>query len=304
MHQAKCDRKSLVINIGGGVIGDMGGFAAATYMRGVDFIQVPTTLLAMVDASVGGKLAIDFDGVKNLIGSFQSPKAVIIDTSFLDTLPERELHSGFAEIIKHGLIADKTYFREVQTYLKYDTDTHPSLRKVPAGLQGEGKVLETGTEDMLRLIHRSVEIKKSIVEADPTEQGIRKILNFGHTIGHAIESHSMAHSLQLTAHSPLLHGEAIAIGMVAEAHIAMQIGQLAANELVQIEEVLSRAQLPTRYRLVDQSIRDLMRSDKKNSHGKIKFALLKGIGECAHDIEVDKIVIDKALAYITGKSTL
>ncbi|HSA84312.1 MAG TPA: 3-dehydroquinate synthase, partial [Patescibacteria group bacterium] len=192
MKENNLDRKSLVINLGGGVIGDMGGFAASTYMRGIDFLQIPTTLLSQIDASVGGKTGVDFAGIKNLVGSFQQPIGVIIDTQTLKTLPKREFLSGFGEMIKHGLIADKTYFELVTS-------------KQPQSFS---------QEELINLIARSCEIKKTIVEQDETENGLRKLLNFGHTIGHAIES------LSLETEMPLLHGEAVAIGMVAEAKVA------------------------------------------------------------------------------------
>src|SRR5690606_17356227 len=172
------DRKSLLINLGGGVVTDMGGFAASTFKRGLDFVQIPTTLLSQVDASVGGKTGIDMDGVKNIIGTFTQPKAVFINTTFLTTLADKQVVSGFAEMVKHGLIYDKNYFEELKSI---------DLRQIDDSF-----------------IVRSVEIKNDVVTGDPTEKGLRKILNFGHTIGHAIESYSLAHDS-----FPLLHGEAI-----------------------------------------------------------------------------------------------
>ncbi|MBI3887536.1 3-dehydroquinate synthase, partial [Candidatus Microgenomates bacterium] len=193
MIDAKCDRKTLVINLGGGVIGDMGGFAASTYLRGVDFVNIPTTLLSQVDESVGGKTMINFGGVKNNIGTFTQPNGIIIDLTTLRTLPKREFLSGFAEIIKYGIISDPIYFRSV-------TKKHP---------------LKFTNRELEKIIAGSCAIKKSIIQEDEKEiNGHRKLVNYGHTIGHAIES------LSLETSTPLLHGEAISIGMLAEARLA------------------------------------------------------------------------------------
>ena len=191
----EADRKCLMINLGGGVITDMGGFIASTYKRGIHFINIPTTLLAQVDASVGGKTGIDIDNVKNMVGTFTLPQAVFIETAFLKTLPECELLSGFAEMIKHGLIADKGYFEVLRN--------------------SDYKNLDA------QAIYRSVEIKNEIVTTDPHEQNLRKILNFGHTIGHAIEGYSL-----LNDGSPLLHGEAIAAGMICEGYLSHKLNGL------------------------------------------------------------------------------
>lgn len=270
---SKFDRKSLVINFGGGVIGDMGGFAAATYMRGIDFIQMPTSLLAMVDASVGGKLAIDFNGYKNIVGSFAQPKAVVIDTKFLTTLPDREFISGFAEIIKHGLIADKNYFDLISK--KYPKDF--------------------SQEEMVSIIDRSCEIKSEIVQKDEQESGLRKILNFGHTIGHAIESLS----IERKKDSHLLHGEAIAIGMIAEAKLSSLIGNISDDDITKIKTSIEKAGLPTN--CSEFSVEDILQKlqyDKKNEHGKIKWTLLKTIGEAEFDIEAENDLVEKAIDYV------
>ncbi|MCK6694924.1 MAG: 3-dehydroquinate synthase, partial [Thermoanaerobaculia bacterium] len=190
MFNARLDRKALVINLGGGVIGDMGGFCAATFKRGVDFIQVPTTLLAMTDAAIGGKLGVDFQGIKNAVGVFRNPAAVFADPLFLQTLPPRELRSGFAEVIKHALIGDPVLWEKI--------------RNIPAGRLGAGNA------DWSDLLHASIAVKVRVVTEDPLEKGIRALLNFGHTIGHAIESYF------LNTDDPLTHGEAVAIGMVCE----------------------------------------------------------------------------------------
>jgi 3-dehydroquinate synthase len=260
------DRKSLMINLGGGVIGDMGGFCASTYMRGIPFVQVPTTLLSQVDASVGGKLGVDLDGVKNMIGVFQDPVAVVIDTNFLKTLPYKELLSGYAELLKHGLIAD-------------------------AKIWGELSVIKDITDiDFERIVHESVLIKKSVTEQDPHEKGIRKVLNFGHTIGHAIET------LSLSTDQPLLHGEAIAIGIIMEAFLSYQ------NEFISQEEYLT---IKTRIKALygnkakslpsHEQIISIMKFDKKNNAGKILFALIKDIGQANFDITIDDAQIKAAV---------
>lgn len=266
-----CDRKSLVINLGGGVIGDIGGFAAATYMRGIDFVNIPTTLLAQVDASVGGKLGFDFAGIKNLIGAFDQPKAVIIDINTLSSLPKREFLSGFAEIIKHGAIKDKKYFDRV-------TSKHP---------------LKFSKNELVDIITSSVQIKAGIVESDEIESGDRKLLNFGHTIGHAIES------LSLKTSTPLLHGEAISIGMLAEARISYLLNMLSLSELKQIEQALTQTGLPTTVSGIKvENIISKMQSDKKNGKGKILFTLLQKIGKAVINQTVPTSIIKQVLKQI------
>lgn len=252
LHKNGCDRKSLLINLGGGAICDVGGFAASTFMRGIDFMNIPTTLLAQVDASMGGKTGIDFEGVKNLVGTFSRPIKTIIDIDLLKTLPAREFIAGFAEIIKHGLIADAEYFRMV-------TSKHP---------------LRFTRSEMVKIIARSRKIKSAIVASDPKEAGARKLLNFGHTVGHAIEA------LSLETQQPLLHGEAVAIGMVAEAEISESVGYVRAADVELIRSVIERAGLPTSARsFSSKEIERKMRSDKKNEGGVINFTLLKKIGK-------------------------
>ncbi|MEI6532452.1 MAG: 3-dehydroquinate synthase [Candidatus Roizmanbacteria bacterium] len=266
------DRKSLILNIGGGVIGDIGGFSASTYYRGVAFVQVPTTLLAQVDASVGGKLGFNFGEIKNCIGTFAQPKAVFIDIDTLKTLPVREFHSGFAEIIKHGLIADSSYFELVTSKKPHEF---------------------TSTE-LQTIILQSCNIKKRIVESDVEETGPRKILNFGHTVGHAIES--ISHS---TSH-PLLHGEAVNIGMVAEAKISELIGLISHETFLTIESRISMLELPIRYTSHNQELLiKKMIGDKKNSHGHIKWTLINSIGQADFNIEIDIKFVREALSYIT-----
>ncbi len=250
MLDAGSDRKALLINLGGGVIGDMGGFCAGTYKRGIDFVQIPTTLLSQVDASIGGKLGIDFGQVKNSIGLFGNPQAVFVDTTFLQTLPAREVRSGFAEIIKHSLIADGAQWEAIK------------------------KVQDWRNLDWNGFIGPSLRIKQRVVEADPFERGLRKALNFGHTIGHAVEGHA------LETDSPLLHGEAIAIGMVCEAFLSRKKTGLSSNDLAEITRfflhiygtvALDRANYAEYLRL--------MGNDKKNEGSAINFALIGPPGE-------------------------
>lgn len=268
MYKTKCDRKCLVINLGGGVINDIGGFVASTYMRGVKFVNIPTTLLAQVDASVGGKLGFDFAGVKNLIGTFDQPIAVIIDIDTLSSLPNREFLSGFAEIIKHGAIKDKKYFDKV-------TSKHP---------------LKFTKDELTDIITSSVQIKADIVEGDETENATRKILNFGHTVGHAVES------LSLETQTPLLHGEAISIGMMAEARISFLLKTLSVNDLKFIERSLVNAGLPISIpNMKTKAIIKKMHSDKKNVGGRINFTLLQKIGSAIINQTVPPTIIKQAL---------
>jgi 3-dehydroquinate synthase len=269
LTQEQFDRHSLVINLGGGVMGDLGGFCASTYKRGIDFIQIPTTLLSQVDASVGGKLGIDFDQFKNHIGVFTLPKAVLIDPAFLNTLPIREMRSGFAEIIKHCLIKDKAKWNQIR---RYDFDDMP----------------------FTDLISHSISIKKEVVEADPNEKGLRKILNFGHTIGHAVETFYLKKDR-------LLHGEAIAIGMICESYLAFTRNMLSEEELNQIEEFIYTVYGAVKISEKDFSeIADLTGQDKKNKGNQVRAALLNGIGQCDFDIVISKLEIIKSLKYYTG----
>ena len=241
------DRNSLLINLGGGVIGDIGGFCAATYKRGLEFIHIPTTLLAMVDASVGGKLGIDFKGFKNQIGLFNNPKAVLISSEFLETLAESELKSGFAEVVKHALISDNSLWLKLKNTPFTDLDW----------------------ED---IIDTSVQIKNKIVLADPFEKGERKKLNFGHTFGHAIESY------YLEKRTPISHGEAVFMGMILETKIS-DLSETDKNEIKNY--VLSNFALP--YTPNKTYLHKFLLNDKKNQNGKINFTLLNGIGNCSID---------------------
>jgi 3-dehydroquinate synthase len=268
LTQAAFDRHALVLNLGGGVIGDMGGFCAATYKRGIDFVQIPTTLLSQVDASVGGKLGIDFQGFKNHIGVFQQPVAVLVDPDFLQTLPWRERRSGFAEIIKHCLIADASMWQRIR---RLDLEAQP----------------------WPELISHSVEIKKQVVAADPTEKGLRKILNFGHTLGHAIETHFLG------TDQHLLHGEAIAAGMIAEAFLSYKRGDLSESDLGEIEEFIFSIYGKIKLQSSDfDKIINLTLQDKKNQAGQVRFSLLTALGQCGYDVVVSKKEMKKALEYL------
>ena len=271
LHQAGCDRQSLMINLGGGVIGDLGGFAASTYMRGLDFLNVPTTLLAQVDASIGGKTGCNFAGIKNLVGTFSQPMGVLIDTETLASLPRREYLSGFAEIIKHGLIADDSFFGQV-------TEREP---------------LQFSPDEMADIIAQSCRIKSKVVTADGTEQGARKLLNFGHTIGHAVEA------LSLETDAPLLHGEAVAIGMLAEADLSVRQGLLQTGDRDRIQQALASAGLPTSAAgLSIEEILGKMKSDKKNNNGGLNFTLLDSIGHAVYNQQVPLPVLTEAIQAI------
>ena len=267
--EKKCDRSSLIINLGGGVIGDMGGFVAATYMRGIKFIQMPTTLLSQVDASIGGKLGVDHLGYKNIVGLFQNPSMVWIHTPFLKTLEEREMMSGFAEVIKHSLISNKSMWERIKIN---GTDVSDS--------------------DWTNLVSQSVKIKNKVVAEDPKEAGYRKILNFGHTIGHAIESYF------LNTEEPLRHGEAVAKGMIAEAYLAFKTKRITIIEMEEINSLLeSIYDLPSIPKADMDKILALMTMDKKNKDGFIRFSLLSGIGNCDYDVEVDSKLIRESLSF-------
>ncbi len=268
------DRNSLVINVGGGVVTDMGSFAAATFKRGIDFVQVPTTLLSQVDASVGGKTGIDLGRIKNIIGTFSQPKAVFISPVFLKTLSQAQLVSGFAEVIKHGLIRDAAYFDEI-------------TRTSPSSISPE-------------LIYRSVQIKNEVVTTDPFEKGLRKILNFGHTIGHAVESYSLAENEFL----PLLHGEAIGIGMICEAYLSHKHNGLSGEELDRIiAYLLSVYPHYTLDKAADEELFHIMKNDKKNVDGKIGFALLSAIGTCSFNCYLPEAAITESLDFYRDLKT-
>jgi 3-dehydroquinate synthase len=273
LSEYNADRKSLLINLGGGVVTDLGGFIASTYMRGISYINIPTSLLAMVDASVGGKTGVDLGALKNQVGIINEGVMVGIDTSFLSTLPQNEMVSGFAEMLKHGLIYDKAYWNTLTNLENLDIS------------------------DLDRLIYESVVIKKKVVSEDPTEQGLRKILNFGHTLGHAIESYFLEHSEK----TPLLHGEAIATGMILEAYLSIKTCGLSKNEFETVTEGILKTFTKISITKEDQKIIiDLLKHDKKNSHGVVKFVLLEAIGKPKIDCVVSNELIFEAFAYYSA----
>jgi len=251
LTEAKFDRKSILINLGGGVIGDMGGFAASCYKRGINFIQVPTTLLAMVDASVGGKLGVDYSNLKNQIGLFRNPQGVFIYPSFLKTLSKEQLYSGYAEVVKHALIYDAKMWKSL-----HSTD-----------------VEKLNWED---IITKSVTIKNEIVSNDPHENGYRKILNFGHSIGHAIESYC------LSIGKVALHGQAVATGMLLES----QLSNATKEEKIEISNFLKST-----FDLIElpdfEDILPFLKNDKKNKNKELKFSLISEIGKCSYDCTID-----------------
>ncbi len=260
------DKKSLLINLGGGVVSDLGGFTASVYKRGIDFINVPTSLLAMADASVGGKTGLDFIGIKNVLGTFAQPKAVFIYPDYLNTLSSRHFQNGLAEVFKMALIADKKFWNL---------------------LKEEGQDEET-------LIIKSISLKNKLVLNDPYDKGARKILNFGHTIGHAIES------LFLGSVNELLHGEAVIIGMLIESHIAYQKKMILKKEL---DEIISG--IPPYFTMQSlksiplDSLIELIKNDKKNHNDKFYFSLIDKIGSCKFDLIVTKNQIKKAIDFYT-----
>jgi 3-dehydroquinate synthase len=261
------DRKSILINLGGGVVTDLGGFVACTFKRGIDFINVPTTLLSMVDASIGGKNGVDLGQLKNQIGIIREPKAVIVIPSFLETLSQLEMRSGLAEMLKHGLIYDKNYWNKFK------------------------KLSELDGDDLSALIYESIEIKNKIVSEDLSENGIRKALNFGHTLGHAIESYFLENETK----TKLLHGEAVAVGMILESHISMEKNLLSREEYHEIKYILKDMYDKVSFDKNDiEKIIELLIYDKKNEFGKIQFALLDGIGSIKINQEANNDLIYKA----------
>ena len=261
------DRKTLIINLGGGVVTDLGGFVASTFKRGIDFLNVPTTLLAMVDASIGGKNGVDLGNLKNQIGTINNPKMVIIDADYLETLDQLEMRSGLAEMLKHGLIADANYWEKFLDLSALDTDS------------------------LNELIYDSIVIKNNIVTQDPTENGIRKALNFGHTLGHAIESYFLENENKKT----LLHGEAIAVGMILESYISLEKNLINKVEYQEIKSTINNIFDKIIFHENDlEPILDLLIHDKKNEYGNIQFALLDGIGKIKINQSVENELINKA----------
>jgi 3-dehydroquinate synthase len=272
----RLERKSFIVALGGGVVGDLAGFVAATYLRGIAFVQVPTTLLAQVDSSVGGKVGVNLKSGKNLVGAFHQPRFVLCDLDTLKTLPMREFRAGLAEVIKYGIIYDAALFARLEHDL-------PEL-------------IERHTETLSDVIARCCEIKADVVGQDETESGLRAILNFGHTIGHAIENSS--------GYGKYLHGEAISIGQVAAAIISVAVLGLRGSEAERIGVIFKRAGLPTTISLKGGQRKRLlaaMRLDKKVSGGEVKFVLAKKIGKVVWGQKVPETLIHGALNIIAKK---
>ena len=270
LSELDADRKSLMINVGGGVVTDMGGFIASTFKRGISYINIPTSLLAMVDASVGGKTGVDLGNLKNQIGVINHAEMVIIDSNFLGTLPQNEMRSGLAEILKHALISSESYWNKVTN------------------------LDQLSLEDLDEIIKESVEIKAKVVTEDPEENGLRKTLNYGHTLGHAIESYFLTHPDKTT----LLHGEAIAIGMILATYLSKELQEFPEDKLNEISsEILDIYERVVFSEEDIQQIIDLMKYDKKNSHGNINFVLLKDIGNTVIDCKVPNKLIWDAFDY-------
>lgn len=266
-------RRSLLINLGGGVITDMGGFAASTFMRGIDFINIPTTLLGQVDAAIGGKTGIDFLDIKNQIGLINMPVAVFVIPDFLKTLDDELLKSGYVEILKYGLISDKELWSSAIDNVAILTNYKEST--------------------WIDLTKKSLVIKNEIVSKDPEEQGLRKVLNFGHTVGHAVEAYSLKND-----ELPISHGEAVAIGMICESYISSEVLSLSSDEHNQISQAIHS--IFEKYDLskpADSPLIELMRHDKKNVNSNINFTLLNCIGEAVIDQQCDDVLIVEALEY-------
>ncbi len=259
MLESGFGRDTVVVALGGGVAGDLGGFLAATYLRGVPLVQVPTSLLAMIDSSVGGKTGVDTRYGKNLVGAFHQPRAVVVDTSTLSTLPDRHLRAGIAEAIKHGAIADLDYFQWIAAHCP--------------------EVLHRGSAALIQMVRRSVEIKAAVVSNDERERGPRAKLNFGHTVAHALEAAS---------DYELIHGEAVALGMLAEAHLGEDLGVTTSGTAAMIRELLVAADLPTQLPpdIDAESVLRLLAADKKSRMGSVRFALLDRVGQVARGPEL------------------
>ena len=270
LSDLNADRKSLLINIGGGVITDLGGFVACTFKRGMAYVNVPTSLLAMVDASVGGKTGVDLGHIKNQIGVISNADLVLIDSSFLSSLPKNQMRSGLAEMLKHGLISGEAYWNKFTA------------------------LSQLALDDLDALIYESVIIKKRVVEADPHENGLRKTLNFGHTLGHAIESYFLSNPKK----TALLHGEAIAVGMVLACYISTELLGFPKETTLAIKQlfvnyyglvIIDKKEYPI--------LIDLLKYDKKNNHGNVNFVLLEAIGKTKIDCQVDDSVIVDAFEF-------
>jgi 3-dehydroquinate synthase len=271
LTRRQADRQALLINLGGGVIGDMGGFCAATYKRGMAFVQIPTTLLAQTDAATGGKLGVDFQGLKNQIGVFRQPEAIFVDTAFLQTLPLQEMRSGFAEVIKHCLIADAAMWQKISR-------------------------LDLEQQNWNELVPHSIAIKENITRQDPEEKGLRKVLNFGHTLGHAIESFCLSQPKR-----KVLHGEAIAAGMLCETWLSVRKTGLSESHLHQMEEFIFSCF--GRIKIKSEEINEIARltlQDKKNTNGIVQCVLLEEMGKPLINQAITLREIKSALKFYLG----
>ena len=264
------DRKALLGVLGGGVVGDLGGYIAATYLRGIDYIQLPTTLLAQVDSSIGGKVGVNFGGKKNIIGSFYQPRAIISDVTLLQSLPAAEMRNGIAEVIKYGLAMDKELFHRLDD-------------------RGEG---EFTTSELMDIVERCSLLKTKVVETDePERSGLRAILNFGHTVGHAVEASAGLRGQH--------HGEAIAVGMAAAARISERMGMLGKDSVHKVDEVLAKFGLPVRCRgMTPDELLGAMQFDKKVARGQVRWVLLEAIGQGVVNCTVDNDFVREVLEEI------
>ena len=264
------DRHDLLVALGGGVVGDMTGFTAATYLRGIAYVQIPTTLLAQTDSSIGGKTGVDFEGYKNMVGAFYMPKLVYMNVSTLNSLDDRQFASGFAEVMKHGLIKDANFYTWLLDNIYEINDKEPEVLK--------------------EMIIRSCEIKKAVVEKDPTEKGDRALLNLGHTLGHAIEKHK---------NFELLHGECVALGCIAAAFISWKKEMISMEEFYEIRDMFVPFNLPISIEDIDtKAVIELTKSDKKADSDKIRFVLLKSIGKAVISTDVTDDEMKAALDEI------
>ncbi len=264
------DRKDMLLALGGGVVGDMTGYAAATYLRGIDYVQIPTTLLAQTDSGIGGKTGVDFDGYKNMVGAFKMPRLVYMNLAVLKTLDDRQFFAGFAEVMKHGLIKDASFYEWL--------------------ISNMYEICERDMDTLEEMVMRSCTIKKLVVEKDPTEQGDRALLNFGHTIGHAIEK---------AKNFELYHGECVALGVVAAAYISWKKELLSMEEYYEIRDMFVPFYLPITVENIEpEQIVELTKSDKKMEDGKLKFVLLKKIGKAVIDRSVTEEEILAAVKEI------
>lgn len=271
--EAGFDRKDLILALGGGVVGDMAGYTAATYLRGIDFVQVPTTLLAQSDSSIGGKTGVDFDGYKNMVGAFHMPRLVYMNLATLKTLDARQFYNGFAEVMKHGLIKDAIFYEWL--------------------IDKMYEICERDLDTLEEMIMHSCTVKKLVVEKDPTEQGERALLNFGHTIGHAIEKYK---------NFTLSHGECVALGCVAAAFISWKHELLTMEEYYEVRDMFVPFNLPISVEDIDpQEVLRLTKSDKKMKDGTLQFILLKRVGKAMRDTSVTDEDILAALDELTFK---